>query len=109
MHELGITRNIVSIVQEHAKGTLVKRVTLEIGKLSLVMPDSIRFCFDVCSKDTELAEAYLEIIEKPGLFSCQDCLKESKFDNFFESCSCGSNDLVCVSGEELKIKEMEFV
>ncbi len=108
MHELSITRNIVSIAREHAKGIPVKRVTLEIGKLSLVIPDSIRFCFDVYSKDTELAGAFLEIIEKPGLFRCLNCLKESEFDNFFKSCSCGSNDLVCIAGEELKIKEMEF-
>ena len=33
MHELGITRNIVAIVLEEAKGRKVKRVTLEVGKL----------------------------------------------------------------------------
>ena len=63
MHEMGITRNIVSIVSEHAKGARVKRVSLEIGKLSAVLPDAIRFCFDVCSKGTELENADLEIIE----------------------------------------------
>ena len=108
MHELGITRNIVSIVREHAKGNPIKRVSLEIGKLSAVMPDAIRFCFDVCSKDTELAEANLEIIETPGYFRCRDCFSESAFDNFFGHCTCGSRNLECISGEELKIKEMEF-
>jgi hydrogenase nickel incorporation protein HypA/HybF len=109
MHELGITRNIVAIVQEHAQGSPVKRVSLEIGKLSAVMPDAIRFCFDVCAKDTELAGADLEIIETPGFFRCRDCLTENEFDNYFSKCSCGSYNLACVAGEELKIKEMEYV
>ncbi|NEN93909.1 MAG: hydrogenase maturation nickel metallochaperone HypA, partial [Okeania sp. SIO3H1] len=52
MHELGITQNIVAIVAENAQDKSVKRVTLEIGKLSAIMPDAIEFCFDVCSKGT---------------------------------------------------------
>lgn len=50
MHELGITRNIVAIVSEHAGDNKVKRVSLEIGKLSAIMPDAIRFYFDVFSE-----------------------------------------------------------
>ena len=46
MHEMGITRNIVSIVAEHAKSKKVIRVQLEVGKLSAVMPDALLFCFD---------------------------------------------------------------
>ena len=34
MHELGITRNIVKIVEEAAKGRRVKRVTLDVGQFS---------------------------------------------------------------------------
>ncbi|MHC5825016.1 MAG: hydrogenase/urease maturation nickel metallochaperone HypA, partial [Nostoc sp.] len=47
MHELGITKNIVAIVAEHARGAKVQRVLLEIGKLSAIMPNAIRFCFDI--------------------------------------------------------------
>ena len=54
MHELGITRNIVAIILEEANGKKVKRVTLEIGKLSAIIPDSIHFCFDICCKETLL-------------------------------------------------------
>ena len=47
MHELGITRNIVSILSEKAQGEQVTQVTLQIGKLSAVLPEAIRFCFDI--------------------------------------------------------------
>ncbi|MFQ5451860.1 MAG: hydrogenase maturation nickel metallochaperone HypA [Nitrospinaceae bacterium] len=108
MHELGITKNIISIVGEHAQGGQIKRVRLEIGKLSAILPDSLRFCFDVCSKGTVLEGADLEIIDMPGIFRCKECQKENEFDAFFGTCPCGSKNLECISGEELKIKEMEF-
>ena len=47
MHELSITRNIGAIVGEHARGRKVTRVRLKIGKLSAIMPDAIRFCFEL--------------------------------------------------------------
>lgn len=109
MHELSITRNIVAIVSEQAQGSRVTRVALEIGKLSAVMPDAIRFCFDVCSRGTALEGADLEITEIPGCFRCQDCFSEKKTDEFFVQCECGSTNLQCIAGKELHIKEMEVV
>ncbi len=66
MHELSITRNVVAIVSERAEGQRVTRVRLEIGRLTAVVPDSIRFCFDICAQGTPLEGAELEIVESPG-------------------------------------------
>lgn len=66
MHELGITRNIVAIVSEQAGEQRVIRIRLTIGRLSAVMPDAIRFCFDVCAQNTPLEGALLEIDQPPG-------------------------------------------
>lgn len=108
MHELGITQTIVAIVAEHAGGNLVKRVTLEIGQLSAVEPDAIRFCFDVCCQGTVLEGATLEIIEIPGLGRCRHCGAAVPLTQPFGICDrCGSVKLDIVGGEELKIKEME--
>ena len=43
MHELGITRNVVAICSEHANGAPVRRVRLQIGQLSAVLPEAVRF------------------------------------------------------------------
>ncbi|MGQ0622972.1 MAG: hydrogenase maturation nickel metallochaperone HypA/HybF [Panacagrimonas sp.] len=107
MHELGITRNLVAICTEHAHGAPVKRVTLVVGKLSAIMPESIRFCFDICAKGTLLENALLEIIEPPGLGRCRICEAEVPLSALGGRCACGSSDLQVVSGEELKIREME--
>lgn len=109
MHEMGITRNIVSIVSEHARGARVKRVSLEIGKLSAVMPDAIRFCFDVCARGTELENAELEIIEIAGRKKCLDCRLITETHQVFGPCECGSWNTSPVAGEELRVKEMEVV
>lgn len=60
MHELGITRSVVAICAEDFGGAAVKRVTLEIGKLSAIVP--VQFCFDVCAKGTVVEGASLEIL-----------------------------------------------
>lgn len=108
MHELGITQNIVAIASEHAQGNQVKRVTIEIGKLSAIMPDAVQFCFSVCSAGTLLENATLEIIEIPGKGKCCQCGKEVALDVPFGICECGSLELNVISGQELKIKEMEI-
>lgn len=107
MHELGITRNVVAICSEQAHGAQVRRITLEIGKLSAILPDSVRFCFDICAQGTLVEGANLEIIETPGLARCLDCGGEVALAQIIGRCECGSRNLKVMAGEELKIKEME--
>ena len=109
MHELGITQSIVEICTEQAAGARVIRVTLEIGKLSAILPDAIRFCFDVCTQGTELEGTQLQIVEVPGRGRCRRCGCEMCMDDFLASCTCGSIDIQCIAGEALRIKEMEVV
>ena len=109
MHELSITRSVVAIVAEQAGGRAVTRVQLEIGQLSAVMPDAIRFCFDACTQGTPLAGARLEIIEIAGRGRCQDCGEEAPMQAPFGRCTvCGSGRLAVCAGEELNIREMEL-
>jgi hydrogenase nickel incorporation protein HypA/HybF len=108
MHELGITRNIVSIVAEAAQGRRVRRVTLDVGKLAGVTPDAIAFCFDIVAKDTALDGARLDINEIPGRCRCRDCGSEFEVATLYEACPCGSRAVDRLQGEELKIREMEI-
>jgi hydrogenase nickel incorporation protein HypA/HybF len=108
MHELGITRNIVSIVAEHAKGRPVKRVVLEIGALAGVMTDAIEFCFDVVAKDTALEGANLEIRKIEARARCRSCQAEFAQETLFSPCGCGSRNVERLTGEELNVKEYEL-
>lgn len=109
MHELGITRNVVSICSEQAGGHAVSRVRLEIGKLSAVLPEAVRFCFDICARGTLLDGAELEIVEVPGRGRCRECGRELALDQPYGVCACGSRAIDCIAGQELNIKEMEVI
>jgi hydrogenase nickel incorporation protein HypA/HybF len=107
MHELGIAYEIVEIACAQAKGARIKRIVLQIGKLSAVLPDAVRFCFDLCTEGTSAEGATLEIIEPAGVARCRVCGSELTLDRPFGQCGCGNTDLEWLSGEELKIEEVE--
>ena len=107
MHELSITRNIVAIVSEAAAGRRVTCVRLEIGQLSAVMPDAVRFCFDVCAQGTVLEGATLEIDAIEGRGQCNQCGSEFPLAQLAGRCRCGSLDIRNIAGAELNVKEME--
>jgi hydrogenase nickel incorporation protein HypA/HybF len=107
MHELGLAQEIVEMVARRAGGSRVHRVVVEIGKLSAVLPDALRFAFDLCCEDTAVAGARLEIIEVPGRASCGRCAAVVLLERPFGRCQCGCTDLTWISGDELKVKAME--
>jgi hydrogenase nickel incorporation protein HypA/HybF len=107
MHELGITQEIIDIASAKAEGAKVRRLVIEIGKLSAVLPDAVRFAFEVCREGTLLAEAELEIREPAGLARCRTCQGEVVLERPFGRCACGSSDLDWIRGDELRIMEME--
>ncbi|MGB0747881.1 MAG: hydrogenase maturation nickel metallochaperone HypA [Magnetospiraceae bacterium] len=108
MHELAMTEHIVAICLSHAAGRPVRRVTLEIGRLTSVVPDSLRFYFDLCTKNTPLEGAVLEIIEISGRGRCETCGAERTLESLYEQCDCGSCALQYLAGQELKVKELEL-
>jgi hydrogenase nickel incorporation protein HypA/HybF len=108
MHELSITRNIVAIVAEHATGRKVTRVALDIGRLSGVMSQAIRFSFDVVAQGTALEGARLDITDIEGRGRCRTCHNEFSAPELYTPCPCGSRDVERLAGEELKIREFEF-
>jgi len=109
MHELSITRSVVAIVSERAAGQRVTRVRLEIGALSAIVPEAIRFCFDICAQGTAAEGATLEIVEIPGRGRCDACGSEMALTVLAGRCpGCASARLRVVAGDEMKIKEMEL-
>jgi hydrogenase nickel incorporation protein HypA/HybF len=107
MHELRLALEIAGIARGRAEGRPVKRVVVEIGKLALVVPESLRFAWVVVSEDMGLAGAELEVVEVAGRARCNVCGDEIAIESFLERCPCGSLDLACLSGEELRVVEME--
>ena len=107
MHELALTMEIVDVAVARADGRRVRRVRIAVGKLAAVVPDAMRFCFDVCAKDTVIEGAELEIEETPGVAHCRTCGGKVALTAPHGYCGCGSIDLEIVSGQSVYLTEME--
>ena len=107
MHELSITQGVIESVCDAVPDGQVIRVTLEIGRLSGVVPDSVRFCFDICAQGTRLEGAALEILEVSGRARCGSCQRELDVEELVAVCPCGNPFLEVLRGQELRIKTVE--
>lgn len=107
MHELGITQSIVEAVLDAVGERRIVRLWLEIGRLSGVVPDAVRFCFDLAAAGTALEAAELDIDEPAGRGECRECGVEFEVDTPIVLCACGSADVAVLAGRELRIRAVE--
>src|SRR6187401_2121600 len=89
------------MVVERMPDTPGQRVRLEIGRLYGVVPDAVRFCFDLVTAGTTLDGAELEIDEPHGRVACRGCGTEFDSDEVLALCPCGSADVELLRGREL--------
>ncbi|MFH0300149.1 hydrogenase maturation nickel metallochaperone HypA [Bradyrhizobium sp. 31Argb] len=112
MHEMALCEGIVGIVEEEARKrsfTKVNVVCLEIGALSHVAPEAMKFCFEAVAARTIAQGAKLEIVETPGTAWCMACSKSVEIKQRYEPClSCGGYQLQVTSGEEMRVRELEI-
>lgn len=107
MHELSVAQGIVEMIAERVGERPVIRVRLEIGRVSGVMVDAVRFCFDAVAAGTPVEGAALEIDEPPGLGRCRSCGADVAMADLLTPCACDSFDIEVVSGHQLRIREVE--
>jgi hydrogenase nickel incorporation protein HypA/HybF len=98
MHELAITEGVVEAVTARLPDARITCVRLEIGALSGVVADSVRFCFDLATEGTSLDGACLEISESPARCRCRTCGSDFEPDRLILLCPCGSADVAVLSG-----------
>lgn len=113
MHEMGIAMEIVDIatasIPEDMQDARVKRVNLQVGKLSAIVTESLRFCFDLVVKETPLEGAELAVEEMPVVARCKECQTQWTVSEPVFTCkNCGSGNIDILSGRELDIKSIEI-
>ncbi|MFH1102258.1 MAG: hydrogenase maturation nickel metallochaperone HypA [Pseudomonadota bacterium] len=113
MHEMGIALEILEIVKAsippNMKGANVLSIKLRVGKLAAVVPDSLRFCFEIITQETPLSEARLEIEEVPVVARCKHCHSSWEIKEPAFACPlCGSGSIEILSGRELDIDSIEI-
>lgn len=113
MHEMGVAMQIIEIatasIPENMTQSRVERVNLKVGKLSAIVADSLRFCFEVAVKDTALEGAELVIDEIPVVAQCNACgIKWTIESPVFVCNQCRSAQIELLSGRELDIESIEI-
>ncbi len=111
MHEMSLAESVLQIIEESARAQNFRRVrtvTLEIGALSAVEPDAMRFCFEAMTGGSIAEGARLEIIATEGRGWCPACGRTVAIRQRHDSCpSCGGYQVQAVGGMEMKVRELE--
>ena len=107
MHELAITEGVVAAVAGRLPDAKITCVRLEIGALSGVVADSVRFCFDMVTEGTSLHGARLEISQPAARCHCRVCRTDFAPDGPIALCPCGSAEITVLTGQELKITSVQ--
>ena len=113
MHEMGIAAEIVRVamesIPEDMRGAKLEALNVKIGKLSGVVPESLRFCFDVTVKDTPFDGVRLNIEEVPIQVRCRDCNAISVIETAHFVCGqCKGGKLEVIAGRELMVTSLEL-
>ncbi len=110
MHELSICNAIASTAAKHAEGRTVSQVTVQIGHLRQVVPDTLQFSWEVVSSTTDLKDAELVIEQVPAVVECLACGAHTTLDMPILACdACGGFEVKLLSGEELLVVSIDLV
>jgi hydrogenase nickel incorporation protein HypA/HybF len=109
MHELSLSTAIVNTVVKHAAGRQVSLVSLRVGALRQVVPDTLDFYFGFVSKGTVCEGARLEQELIPARLRCASCEREWEIELPVFMCpGCGGAGRVEVaSGDEFEVESIE--
>lgn len=111
MHEMSLAESVREIVLETAgahAATRVRRVTLEIGKLSQVEIEAMRFAFDVVKRGSIAEPAVLEIVEIDASAWCLACSNAVTITQRGQACPlCGSHQLQVSGGDRMRVLNIE--
>jgi len=110
MHELSVATAVLNTAVKHAEGRPVTLVAVQTGALRQVVPESLRFYWEIVARDTECAGAALDLVEVEARLRCGACAHEWSPDlPVFRCGECGGADVEIVSGEELCVDYIEVV
>jgi hydrogenase nickel incorporation protein HypA/HybF len=111
MHELSIAQSLVDSVRAHASsrgGAAVMRIGVQVGELSGVDPESLRFSFDILIRGTDLEQATLDIEQVALRQRCEQCAQEFPVVEFTLVCPACGVATQLVSGNELQLTHLEL-
>lgn len=122
MHEFSTAQMILDTVLTVARGHLavkILQVNLEIGELTLLNPEQLKFSFDILTKGTKAEGAHLKIRRCKAKMRCETCGYEGAIRNedtedyhlsliFVLQCpKCGGTKTQVIGGKDCNIRSIK--
>jgi hydrogenase nickel incorporation protein HypA/HybF len=104
MHELSLASAIIDTAERHAEGRPVRVISMRVGALRQVVPDSLELYVEIVGRDTVCEGARLELEIVPALLRC--CGKEWEPPSF-RCPHCGGGGEV-VAGDEFMVESIQI-
>ncbi|MDI3502547.1 MAG: hydrogenase nickel incorporation protein HypA/HybF [Archaeoglobi archaeon] len=104
-----IYETLKNVIEERGDVKRVRRVSLEIGELTMINPEQLEFCFRaIISEDELMSSAELEIEMRKAEVECERCGKiEEPLVGIFLCPKCGGA-LKISRGRDLIIKSVDL-
>ncbi|MBU4200021.1 MAG: hydrogenase maturation nickel metallochaperone HypA [Verrucomicrobia bacterium] len=111
MHEMSIAQTIIQTalaeMKKHPTARL-KTVRVVVGLQHAIVPENLRFAFDVLSRDTPAEGATLAIQTQPVAARCRCCGWTGAIQIPMYACgACGAGDMELTAGNELYLENLE--
>ncbi len=111
MHELGICRSLIDValaaMEERRVTGPANAINVEVGRFTSVVPDALRFYFDVLARGTLLEGALLLITSVPLRTRCRTCHTESEPEEPMLLCPACDGVVEILSGRELRLVSVD--
>ncbi|MBN2135051.1 MAG: hydrogenase maturation nickel metallochaperone HypA [Acidobacteria bacterium] len=111
MHELSVAESIINSLEklkEQENFCVIRSINIEIGHLSGIDIQALRFALDSIKKHTLLSEAVINLIPMSITIRCLDCDALTRIKDYEFICgSCGSESVEMETGDSILITELE--
>ena len=108
---MAIAQGILDIALNTARQNEAQKVfsiRIQVGQMTRVDPESLKFCFSTLSVGSPAAEAELDIVIVPLVARCIDCGQQFSVEQYCFVCpKCQSSGVQILSGRELKVEHLE--
>lgn len=110
MHEMSLAEGILGIVENAARDqgfSKVKEIRLEIGALSGVEIEALKFSLDVVLNNSVAEGAAVELETVPGTGWCMMCGETVPIAALYDACpKCGGYQVQATGGTEMRVKDL---
>jgi len=108
VHELSVAGAVLETVERHADGRPVTLVKVRVGRLRQVVPESLRFYWEIVARDTICDGARLELEHVAAELACTECGRRWAPElPMFRCAGCGSTGVEVRAGDQLEVEYIE--